>query len=289
RVISTSIQSLMQSVAPRAELAGQTRRLAVGQSLDVDAFLKWLVTQGFHGTSAVELPGEFSARGGIVDIFAPDWDQPVRVELFGDEIESIRQLDVATQRSLHRVDHIDVTVLKPNSGPRADLAVYLAPQSWVLLIEPERLMREAREYVERLENPQSLFSPSAVMESLAPLAVASAAQLSTGTFGAQSHVQVESVERFEGDLDHVRQQLDFVASDQEVFLVAPTEGEIQRIGEILRTTRLASRGALHYVVGHLSSGFRLTRERALILSGSELFHRGELRRTTRRHLGKAID
>ena len=49
----------------------------------------WLVENRFQNTTAVELPGEFSVRGGILDIFAPDWYDPVRLELFGDEIESI--------------------------------------------------------------------------------------------------------------------------------------------------------------------------------------------------------
>jgi len=53
---------------------------------------------------------------GIIDVFAPDWDQPVRIELFDDEIESLRAFDVASQRSLESLEAIDVTVLKPGSG-----------------------------------------------------------------------------------------------------------------------------------------------------------------------------
>lgn len=289
RIVSTSIQSLMQSVAPRAELASQTRRLQTGQRLDVEAFLKWLVMQGFHSTSAVELPGEFSSRGGILDIFAPDWNQPVRVELFDDEIESLRRFDIASQRSLDRLDSIDVTVLKPDSGKRTHLAEYLPPGSWVLLIEPDRIVREAKQYVERLATPEALFSPAAVLESLSRFAVASAASLSEGSFGAQAQMHVESVERFDGDLDHVRQQLDFIGGDHDVYLIVPTEAEIQRLTEILQSTKLAARGAIHYLVGTLSGGFRLVQERTIVLSGNELFRRGELRRTPRRHLGKAID
>jgi transcription-repair coupling factor (superfamily II helicase) len=289
RIISASIQSLLQSVAPREELARQTRRLAVGQTLDVEPLLKWLVTQGFHSTSAVELPGEFSSRGGIVDVFAPDWDQPVRIELFDDQIESIRRFEVATQRSLDRVQSVDVTVLGPESKSKAHLADYLPPETWVLLIEPERVVREGKQYLERLESPQALFMPTQVLESLSRFAVATAASLSEGTYGAQCHLTIESVERFDGDLDHVRQQLDFLGTDQDVYIVAPTEAEVQRLTEILQSSKLAARGALNYVVGSVSNGFRLARDKVLVLSGGELFRRGELRRTPRRHLGKAID
>lgn len=289
RIVSTSIQSLLQSVPAKSQLANQTRRLRLGDRLDVLPFLKWLVTQGFHSTSAVELPGEFSSRGGILDIFAPDWAQPVRVELFDDEIESLRRFDIASQRSLDRLDAIDVTVLKPDSGQKALLTEYLAPGSWVLLLEPEQIVNEGKQYLQRVESPDALFSPAVVLEALSRHAVVSAAALSTGTYGAQCQLHVESVDRFDGDLDHIRQELDFLGNDLDVFVVVSTEAEIQRLTEILHTTKLAARGALHFVIGTINAGFRLVNERVLILSGSELFHRGELRRTPRRHLGKAID
>ena len=72
----------------------------------------------YHATTAVQLPGEFAARGGIVDLFAADWDQPVRLELFGDQIESIRRFDLASQRSVAALDEIEITVLRPDRGPR---------------------------------------------------------------------------------------------------------------------------------------------------------------------------
>ena len=117
RLIVTSIQSLLQPVPSREKLASQTRRIRRG---DVGrrrgaADAGWS-SNGFQNTSAVELPGEFSPRGGILDIFAPDWYDPVRIELFGDEIESIRRFEVATQRSLAALDEIDVTMLDPRRG-----------------------------------------------------------------------------------------------------------------------------------------------------------------------------
>ena len=63
----------------------------------------------------MELPGEFSLRGGILDLFATDWDRPVRVELFGDQIESLRRFDVASQRSLEALQQVELTVLGQGS------------------------------------------------------------------------------------------------------------------------------------------------------------------------------
>ena len=86
KLVATSIQSLLQPVPDRRLLARQTRSLRTGQGVSLDELSKWLISGGFHNTPAVELPGEFSVRGGIVDVFAPDWFDPVRVELFGDQI-----------------------------------------------------------------------------------------------------------------------------------------------------------------------------------------------------------
>ena len=97
-------------------MAEQTRTVRVGEPLSVEEISSWLVRSGFQNTTAVELPGEFSHRGGIIDIFAPDWFNPVRIELFGDEIESIRQFEVASQRSLERVEAIDVTAVVGAGG-----------------------------------------------------------------------------------------------------------------------------------------------------------------------------
>src|SRR5690606_31983349 len=72
-IVVTSIQSLMQPVPSRDDLAAGTRTLKVGDTLGLDEISDWLVARGCHATSAVELPGEFARRGGLLDIFAPDW------------------------------------------------------------------------------------------------------------------------------------------------------------------------------------------------------------------------
>jgi hypothetical protein len=111
-ILVTSIQALLQPAPAVAAIAAGTRVIRRGERIDVEGFLKWLVERGFHHTTAVELPGEFSHRGGIIDIFAPDWRRPVRIELFDDEIESLRSFEVATQRSAETLDAIEVTVLR---------------------------------------------------------------------------------------------------------------------------------------------------------------------------------
>jgi len=294
RLVVTSIQSLLQGVPSREKLAQQTRQLKRGGTLDVPRLLKWLVEQGFQATSAVELPGEFSSRGGILDIFAPDWFDPVRIELFGDEIESLRQFEVTTQRSLAALDSIDITAFARADDDREHFCGYLPPETWFYLIEPADVEEEGRRYIERLERPQDCHSVATTMRQINRFASVTAAGVSAGTFETTCHLGIESVERFSGDIAKVRDELDAAmtsggATPQDVFVVCQTEAETARLQEVFAPTRLATSGHLHYTLGRLKSGFRLVNENVALVSGSELFHRADLNRPARRRLGRVID
>ncbi len=290
QVFTTSIQALLQAVPAKKTVARNTRVLAAGSTVDVDELLDWLVRHKFHHTSAVELPGEFSARGGIVDIFAPDWIRPVRIEFFDTEVESIRSFEVSSQRSLERLDQVEITVLAPEENADAHFTGYLPPDTWMLLVEPGQVEEEGRQYLKRLSSTDGCHSVSSVLKQLYEFPLATASSLAEGAFETKCQLQVESIERFgAADLSAIKSELDKVGDGHEVHLVVQTEAEVERLQEILSSTSLAARGKLHYTVGHLHHGFRLVRDRIIVISGGELFHRGELRRSPRRHLGKAID
>ncbi len=288
-LIATSIQSLLQPVPGRESLAQYTRSLRTGQEVAVEELAEWLVRGGFHNTSAVELPGEFSVRGGIVDLFAPDWYDPVRVELFGDEIESIRRFDLSSQRSLGELQSVDVTTLEPDFQDRAHLTEYLPPESWFLLVEPGDLEEQGRHYLERLERPQDFHSVSETMRRILKFPSVTASSVAPGSFETTHRLKIESVERFSGDINRVREELDQIGSGQEVFVVSQTEAEVQRLADVFATTNLAREGRLHFPLGTLKSGFRLVSENLVLISSGELFCRTDLRRPARRRLGRVID
>jgi transcription-repair coupling factor (superfamily II helicase) len=83
------------------DLARTIRR---GETFDTDALRQHLNTVGYDSTDVVEMPGQYALRGGILDVYSPEADRPVRIEFFGDEVESIRKFDPATQRSSTPVD-----------------------------------------------------------------------------------------------------------------------------------------------------------------------------------------
>jgi len=84
-----------------ADLARTLRR---GESFDVDNLLAHLNTVGYASADVVEMPGQYALRGGILDVYSPEAERPVRVEFFGDEVDSIRRFDPASQRSSNPMD-----------------------------------------------------------------------------------------------------------------------------------------------------------------------------------------
>ncbi len=136
----------LASALLRTEEAGFYRQLAlslrVGEEMAIEDLTQHLESIGYQRREPVEMVGEYSLRGGIFDVFPAEASRPVRLEFFGDEIESIRQFDVESQRS----------VLKVNSVSVLPLAEY--PQSRVLLRE----LAEAAEKSEiDLSNPGEVF------------------------------------------------------------------------------------------------------------------------------------
>ncbi|MHC4178026.1 MAG: CarD family transcriptional regulator, partial [Planctomycetota bacterium] len=289
KLVATSIQSLLQPVPDRESLARQTRSLRTGGDVSTEELSRWLVAGGYHNTSAVELPGEFSVRGGIVDVFAPDWYHPVRVELFGDQIESIRRFDVSSQRSLAALETVEVTNLEPNFQGRAHLADFLPPESWWMLVEPGELEQQGSDYLRRLERPQDFHSVADAMQRVLEFPSVTASAMAAGSLGATCRLRIESVERFSGDINRVRDELEEAGAGQEAFVVCQTEAEVRRLREIFSTTSLASGGRLHFPIGSLQNGFRLVSEGVVLLSSGELFRRADLRRRARRRLGRVID
>ena len=116
--------------ARRADLGAGPGRLAVGDRVALDALAARLAAAGYALGPLVESPGEAARRGGIVDVFPPTEPLPLRVELFGDEVESIRRFDPATQRTVERVASAAIGPARewfPSREALAELAGRLAP------------------------------------------------------------------------------------------------------------------------------------------------------------------
>jgi len=318
KIVVTSIQALLPPLADPREIEASTRRLEVGGRLDPQELADWLGSRGWRAVDALEAPGTFARRGGIVDLFAFDWDRPVRVELDGDEIESLRTFDIVSQRSVASLEAIDLTALSatprpspaesppPPSGKRGgpkrsappaavaerrtQLADIVPAGSWWALVEPGELADEARRTFERLGADVGLSEPEEIFRRIYRFPSVTLAAVAPSSLEASANLSVESVERFTGVLDRVRDELETVGRDQEVWVVCPSEAEEARLSELLATSAPARTGRLHFARGHLSGGFRLVPEKLVLVSSAELFRREDVTaRAPRQRLSRTID
>ncbi len=108
--VVTCVRGCMDRLLPFGVYGNNTILLGVGEELDLAAFSKKLVSLGYERCGAAESSGQFAVRGGIIDIYDPTAENPVRIELWGDEIDSIRSFDAETQRS---IENLEETVIFP--------------------------------------------------------------------------------------------------------------------------------------------------------------------------------
>ncbi|MCC6569914.1 MAG: hypothetical protein IT315_11835, partial [Anaerolineales bacterium] len=108
-VIIASVRSLMTRTMPRRDFLKACKKLSVNQSIQPDTLLRSWAEIGYQRVNTVLEPGQFSSRGGILDIWATAETMPVRLDVFGDEIETIRKFDPASQRTIEKLDSVLVT------------------------------------------------------------------------------------------------------------------------------------------------------------------------------------
>ncbi|MDR1483850.1 MAG: transcription-repair coupling factor [Planctomycetaceae bacterium] len=255
-IIVTTIAALMQPLPAVKLLQSHTISLSVGIQIDVGGLRRKLIRAGFHSTSAVELSGEFAVRGYIIDIFAPDWEKPIRVEFFGDEVESIRQFDIATQRSLNAVDKIDFTWLSPMDAVGALLLDYLPDEIPVVICELGELIRQGEIYFERADNQSVLTTTPDLLKRILKHPSATIETLAESESENHFRLPVMSVERFCGGLETVRAELDRTEYGQ-VYIYCPTSAEAARLEEIFAGLNPAKAGRLNFVVGQITAGFEI--------------------------------
>jgi transcription-repair coupling factor (superfamily II helicase) len=292
RYLLTTIQALTQPVPAPAQIVERRRHIRVGESVGPEELCRWLVDHGFHRNDSVELSGDFSRRGGIVDVFSPDADAPVRFEFFGDEIESIRHFSLQTQRSTADLPEVELMAadletpsaehLRPgergsriagrypllgsgsNGELRGHLADFLPAGSWTVLVEPDDLLEQGKHYLERVADARGLFSTSGVFQQLVRFPNVKIAALPGASVEAACHLRVESVERFTGALTKLREELDGIAAGDQVLIGCHNEAERKRLDEVLKSGQVAQADRLRLVVGHVRAGFRMLLGSALV-------------------------
>lgn len=172
-VIVTYPDALFEKVVTRKELDRSTLKISLGDQLSIDFVNEVLFEYKFKRVDFVTEPGDFSVRGGIIDVFSFSNDEPYRIEFFGDEVDSIRSFDVETQLSTDRVKKIAIMPNVENKKlqeVRASFLDYIAQKTLVfvknidlLSAQLDKLFGKAEEAFKNLSEeikhqaPQELF------------------------------------------------------------------------------------------------------------------------------------
>ncbi|HHM23549.1 MAG TPA: transcription-repair coupling factor, partial [Bacteroidetes bacterium] len=282
----------------------QRRRLVLrqGQPLGRDELVSWLVDSGYERTDLVGGVGEFSVRGGIVDIFPFESEDPIRVEFFGDTVDSLRTFDVGQQRSKSPLQ--EVQLLPPMAGTESagsgNLLDAFSPERDLLFLnQPERYERVVEDYllaepaalVEGLfENPEREDVLSARYASLKEkwAAFRRVEHLSVGQLRrVDVHFGMTEVGDFRGNLRLLRRRIgEFLQKDKperEAVLLLEEEFEIERLQELFDEEEW--NGRVKFGKGAFHSGFVYPAGGLMVVTERDLFGRVPRRRSWGRYRG----
>ncbi|PYN10176.1 MAG: hypothetical protein DME06_14640, partial [Candidatus Rokuibacteriota bacterium] len=278
--------ALTQPLPDPAAFRAATIRLSVGDRLDRELLLEALERAGYERAHTVAEVGQWGVRGGIVDVFGPADRRPVRIELLGDEIESIRLFDPTSQRSTDALSEVALLPLG-RAEATANLLAYLPPRAPVVLDQPE-LLDAPPEDAPAAQPLAGLLADRQRLE----LGLLSAAAPARGR-GEAARTDLDfgtlSVARFDGQFRQLAGELTrWIGEGTRVRLAASDTHQADSLRQILREHLLEATPVdalwgperLAVVVGECSGGFAVPALGIVLLTEEELF--GGRRRTLRR-------
>ncbi len=238
KAIVAPFPALMQGVPPVDTLTDRLRVIREGDRVDSTEFAGWLDRAGWTRTDLVENPGEFAIRGGLIDLFPPAGAMPVRLDLFGDEVERLHEIDPRSQASDRRLEEIELVgetegMLGPGTVPLMDV---LPKTTTVVLTELGEIVEQGRGYWERVRESGGVFGPPATLASLRDR---TRCMLDVNEFSA-SQVQDRVVSLsptplppFPEEIGKAFDELIELSTELEIALACSTTGEVERARELL--------------------------------------------------------
>ena len=294
-VIIAPIQGLQRKVPPKKALVSALIRIEQGSELGRERLVRAIIALGYSRVEMVEERGEMSLRGGIMDIYPVDQDSPLRMEFFGDQVESIRFFDIETQQSKA---HMKEAVITPVMGEgEGTLFEYLPSQTPIVIDCPAEAEREAEGFWEQLKRAgkEDLYLPPdrvVAMIRQGPrveiggweIASPAGPVPSRVTLLASSNAEISRKVKTEGLRVLVQEMQGWLNKGWAIYLTAQTPEQGKRFVELLEDFGLkagvkdafpphplAERGRLIVVIGDLKAGFQLPAEGLAVVTEEEIF------------------
>jgi len=297
--ICASVQALLQRTYAPEMFRRERFALALGQTFELQSLCDRLLAIGYHPQVQVGEPGDMAMRGGLVDFYPLDSNAPVRVEFVGDQIESIRSFDPATQQSRDKLTQITVTAageigfLKQSPGQSASLAAYLPSDTLLVLVEPDAIALAASAYERQLPDDDPFHVPWTHWVQSNFQTVHVTEQIAVEETEAHLNLRLASLEAFrpldirQPDPEIIAQsrraffdQMQrWIAEGYSLFAYCDTDGEKQRFDELWK--EFAPHSSLRAELASLMHGFLWPDAKLAVVTDGEIFGRYKPHRARR--------
>lgn len=312
-VLVCPIQSLMQAVPEASRLDALTTTVRAGDRRKQGDLVRWLDGAGYRRVESVEEPGEFAVRGGILDVFPPsgagEGTVAARLDFFGDEVESITEIDLATLGSGPRLNEVELVGAKLDAAASDEgtvsLLELLPANSIAMVHEPIECTEQGRGYYERVSDARGIYGPPAVFKGLrerfasfievSQYAGAGSAGGSAAAGGPSVFIElpVRPLPEFARDAAEAVRELGVMTSEFQVLVLCQNEAEQQRLRELIAEFGGEGGPAIGSAVTYLHRGFAWgggPDKAWALIPYHELLHRYQTRRRIRRlKAGRSTD
>ena len=302
-IILATASAAMQKDMSRQDFENASIQLELNKEYEHEKILEQLVTLGYEHVDKVEQLGQFSARGGIIDVFPINSDVPLRIEFFDTEIESIREFDIDSQCSLKSIAKCEILPLMQmdNTGTPSIFLSYLTKDCNVILDEPLHLRDEINGNIK--ENPEvkefvydwnyiltaakkhNIIYISLMMQRIPdtePENLISVAVKSTAPFQKQMHLLGEEIKNW-------------LEQENEILICLGDQSKIKYLQDVLEQQKIAvshtknptelSRDRVTFVIGSLLNGFEFPQSRLVVITEKDILGR-QKKKLRQRQSGK---
>ena len=290
--ISTSIQALCQPIPKPQALEAGSLQLHVNGQISPEELVTWLLENHFERVDRIDLPGQFARRGGIIDIFAPLIDEKIlsgqetqeipqsteafRIEFFGDTIESIREINLDTQRSSRQIKSIRIiSAVCGTTTEQRELFINILPKNTIIIFEePNEIQEVAQVFLARSEDTSSLYEWSDIYTAAKNFTQLHICRFAPSRLEDFIRLDIKSVQQYQhkatsiwaGHKAALEELLTESKHGKNVLLYCESSAEINRVSEIIRDINKEIPPRFKLLLGFVHQGFVINSLRTIIIS-----------------------
>ena len=321
--IVVTFDGFMDALIPLDVMRKRMISVKLGEVVDFEKLKKDMVLLGYDREEQIEGPGQFAVRGGIMDIYPLTEETPIRIELWGDEVDSIRTFDVESQRSIENLKEIVIypaTDFPEEVCKRVSFLDYFDKENSILFLdEPVRLIEKGnaveQEFVQaqanRMESgfdvsdeEMKLFSPKEIAEKMVLFYAVgfSALDIKCKELRAREvfHLQTKGVNPYNNSFEMLTRDLKRLKrTNYRVILLSGSRTRAKRLAEDLRDYNLSSfysedmnrevqEGEIMVTYGHVAEGYEYPMLKFMVISETDIFGRKKKKKKRKTYEGQKI-